>query len=78
MDLRYETPTERTHTVGERVTGVDPYDPQGMRILAGDPEHSAVWRRVSTKSSIQMPPLGRITIDARGSELLRDWISSLK
>lgn len=78
MDLRFETPIEKTQTVREPVTGVDPEDPHGLRLVPGDPEHSAIWRRASATSQIVMPPLGKSIVDSRGSQLLRDWILSLK
>lgn len=38
---------------------------------------SIAYMRVNTNDDIRMPPLARVTIDARGVALLREWIESL-
>ena len=48
------------------------------RIIAGDPDHSAVFVRMSSRAmNVQMPPLATEYIDPNGMDLLRSWITSL-
>jgi len=48
------------------------------RIIAGDPDHSAVFVRMSSRAmNVQMPPLATEYVDPNGMDLLRTWITSL-
>jgi hypothetical protein len=48
------------------------------RIVAGDPEQSALWFRMSQRTpNNQMPPLATEYVDPVGLDLIRTWISSL-
>ena len=48
------------------------------RIIAGDPDNSAVFVRMSSRAAnVQMPPLATEYVDPNGMGLLRTWISSL-
>ena len=48
------------------------------RIVAGDPDMSAVFARPNMRgANIQMPPLATEFVDTAGVELLRTWIQSL-
>lgn len=48
------------------------------RILAGDPEHSAVIRRMERRGdSAQMPPIGTHVVDEDGLAQVRAWIEAL-
>jgi glucose/arabinose dehydrogenase/mono/diheme cytochrome c family protein len=53
------------------------YDDPDMRLIKpGDPQHSAVWRRMSeTSLPYQMHPY-RITVDAQGVALMTEWITT--
>lgn len=48
------------------------------RILSGDPEHSAVIRRMESRgNSAQMPPIGTHVVDEAGAAQVRAWIEAL-
>jgi hypothetical protein len=48
------------------------------RIVAGSPDESALWFRMSERGTrTQMPPLGTEEADATGVDLVRRWIESL-
>jgi hypothetical protein len=48
------------------------------RIVAGDPDNSAVFVRMSSRvMNVQMPPLATEHTDPNGLDLLRTWITSL-
>jgi len=48
------------------------------RIIAGDPDNSAVFVRMSSRAmNVQMPPLATEYVDPTGMDLLRTWITSL-
>lgn len=50
----------------------------GARVVVpGDPEKSLLYRRVVTTTAYRMPPLGPLTADAAGAELLATWIRDL-
>ncbi|MGE0639622.1 MAG: hypothetical protein AB7G12_06605 [Thermoanaerobaculia bacterium] len=52
-------------------------EPAHLRFAAGEPEESAVWRRVSSRVAVtQMPPLGTKLVDREAVELLERWIRS--
>jgi uncharacterized repeat protein (TIGR03806 family) len=76
FDARYDTPLEKQELIDGPVLidqGID-----RPRIIAPhDIWRSIAFMRVNTVDDIKMPPLARETIDTRGVDLLRDWISSL-
>jgi hypothetical protein len=48
------------------------------RIVAGDPDNSAVFVRMSQRgTTAQMPPIATEYVDADGAAMLRAWITSL-
>jgi len=48
------------------------------RIVAGDPDNSAVIVRMSARgTTVQMPPLATEYVDPTGLQTVRDWIKSL-
>lgn len=50
-----------------------------MRIAPGDPQHSVVVERMSSRDPRhQMPPLGSQLVDAEANELLSTWITNLR
>lgn len=74
MDLRYGKPPSAigcTPTPFENVPGVKTLTP-------GDPEHSAIFLRMSTRGSYQMPKLGTHLVDTTAASVVREWITSLK
>ncbi|MBX3732187.1 MAG: PQQ-dependent sugar dehydrogenase [Verrucomicrobiae bacterium] len=76
FDARLETPTALSGLVDGRLLspGTDPRD----RVIApGDPGHSVLLRRLSTRGPGQMPPLASSVADGAGAQLIRDWILSL-
>ena len=53
-------------------------DPLAKVVRPGDLEHSYLWKRMTSNSSImRMPPLGRNVIDQRAADLVAEWINSL-
>jgi hypothetical protein len=50
-----------------------------MRIAPGDPSHSVVLARMSSRNPIeQMPPLGTQLVDTEATRLLTAWIEQLE
>jgi hypothetical protein len=48
---------------------------EGVRVVAGHPERSALWFRMQSRSPVaQMPPLGTKLVDAEGTRLVEQWI----
>ena len=52
--------------------------PGTMRVMAGDPDHSALFLRMRERGNrTQMPPLASEQVDERGSATIRVWIERL-
>ena len=48
------------------------------RVVAGDPDASAIFHRMSQRAiNVQMPPLGTEKADDAGVALVKGWIESL-
>ena len=47
-------------------------------IKPGDPDHSAIFRRMNVRGAGQMPLLDSMHKDEAGLKLIRDWISGMK
>ena len=75
MDLRWETPTEATNLCAP-TQYYNPWFPLDDRVLPGDPDASAVWRRLSARGLGQMPPLATYAVDP-DADVVREWIASL-
>lgn len=76
MDLRASTPIEQTQTVGVMGQGSS-VGGATVRIVAGDKDTSLVWTRMNSLVEGQrMPPLSSHVIDARGLELIGQWIDA--
>lgn len=46
-----------------------------LRLAAGSPEASVLWRRLATRhAALQMPPLGTRLVDAQARDLIAAWI----
>jgi hypothetical protein len=43
-------------------------------VVAGSPDHSAIFRRISNQAE-RMPPVGSSVLDQKAIQLLQDWIS---
>ena len=55
--------------------------PEGTKLVApGDPEHSALWLRLSAPGGtpMAMPPLGRHEVHQEGVELIAAWITAMR
>jgi uncharacterized repeat protein (TIGR03806 family) len=76
MDLRYGTAVAAMNVVG--VAAGLPTTPGALRIAAGNPAASDVWRRATSTTSTRMPPLGTTLVDERGLQSLSAWIDSLR
>lgn len=76
MDLRASTPIGQTQTVD--VMGLSgTVGGATVRIVAGDKDTSLVWTRMnSLVDGERMPPLSSHVIDARGLELIGNWIDA--
>ncbi|MBW2278734.1 MAG: hypothetical protein JRF63_14680 [Deltaproteobacteria bacterium] len=74
LDLRYQVPLEETGIC-------DPmkyFEWAGVpRLAPGNPEGSGILQRFLLLDELQMPSIGRSTIDPFGTSLLRDWIIQL-
>jgi hypothetical protein len=75
MDLRWETPTEDTNLCAP-TQYYNPWFPLDDRVAPGDPDASAVWRRLSARGLGQMPPLATYAVDP-DADVVREWIASL-
>ena len=85
MDFRFsfeakswsELPTFKTvvgKASGFQIPGVGPAT---QRVFPGFPERSSVLHRMHLNNGVQMPPMGRSTVDADGVALVRQWIEML-
>jgi uncharacterized repeat protein (TIGR03806 family) len=76
FDARYTTPLAKQELIDGPILineGIDRPHP----IAPHDIWRSIAYMRADTDGDIRMPPLARETIDAKGMQLLRDWIESL-
>lgn len=75
LDLRFATPLSRTGLFA--LSGRRGPDGYLSRLRPGRPGESEVYRRLSSKGSDAMPPLGRTSLDEPGLALIRAWIEGL-
>jgi len=76
FDARFDTPLVDQNIVSGPVN--DPLGIQGAREVApGSLAQSIMFLRLSTNSSIKMPPLARNVVDSNAVPVLADWIHSL-
>ena len=76
FDARFGTPLDKQSLIDGPVVldqGID----KPRVISPHDIWRSIAYLRVDTVGEIKMPPVGRETIDVKGSALLKDWIDSL-
>jgi uncharacterized repeat protein (TIGR03806 family) len=76
FDARYDTPIEKQEIIDGPVL-IDQGIDRPRIVSPHDIWRSIMFMRVNTTDDIKMPPLARETIDQRGVQLLRDWITSL-
>ncbi len=76
FDARYDTPLEKQELIDGPIL-IDQGIDKPRVISPHDVWRSIVFMRVNTVDDIKMPPIGRETIDEKGVQLLRDWITSL-
>jgi uncharacterized repeat protein (TIGR03806 family) len=76
FDARFDTPLERQELIDGPVL-IDQGIDRPRIVSPHDIWRSIAFMRVNTVDDIKMPPIGRETIDRKGVELLRDWITSL-
>jgi len=75
-DARYLTGLSLAGIIdGELVN--DQGDPDNKVIASGDLTHSMILQRMSTRGTLQMPPLGSNETDSDGITIMSNWISSL-
>ena len=75
FDARFPTPTENSGLLAGVLLNILG-DPSNRVIAPGDPDHSVLLRRISTRGTSQMPPLASNVSDPRGAALLNSWILS--
>jgi uncharacterized repeat protein (TIGR03806 family) len=76
FDARYDTPLEKQELIDGPVL-IDQGIDRPRIISPHDIWRSIAYMRVNTVDDIKMPPIARETIDQKGVELLRNWITSL-
>ena len=76
FDARYDTPLEKQELIDGPVL-IDQGIDRPRIISPHDIWRSIAYMRVNTMDDIKMPPIARETIDRKGVELLKDWITSL-
>jgi uncharacterized repeat protein (TIGR03806 family) len=76
FDARYDTPLEKQGLIDGPVL-IDQGIDRPRVISPHDIWRSIAYMRVNTVDDIKMPPIARETVDQKGVELLRDWITSL-
>jgi uncharacterized repeat protein (TIGR03806 family) len=76
FDARYDTPIEKQEIIDGPVL-IDQGIDRPRIVSPHDIWRSIMFMRVNTVDDIKMPPLARETIDQKGVQLLRDWITSL-
>jgi uncharacterized repeat protein (TIGR03806 family) len=76
FDARYDTPLDRQELINGPVL-IDQGIDRPRVISPHDTWRSIAYMRVNTVDDIKMPPIARETIDQKGVQLLRDWITSL-
>ncbi|MBL9175514.1 MAG: PQQ-dependent sugar dehydrogenase [Verrucomicrobiales bacterium] len=75
FDARFAIPTENAGLLGGVLLNL--LGDSSNRVIApGDPTHSVLLRRLSTRGTSQMPPLASNLADPRGAALLQSWILS--
>jgi hypothetical protein len=56
---------------------------EGIRMVAGDPQHSLLWQLVTTRADAahpdapQMPPIASRVVDTVDTQFITDWIAAM-
>jgi putative heme-binding domain-containing protein len=77
MDLRFDTPIDRTKTLEVRPTLGTFAIAGANRLTPGDPYRSVLYYRMAKLGGGRMPHIGSDFVDAPGLRLIRDWIRQL-
>jgi glucose/arabinose dehydrogenase len=75
-DARPTLSLDQANIVGGNLIA-DHGDPLNKIIVPGDPAHSMMLKRISTRGPGQMPPLATNEVDQQAVDLLNEWIKSL-
>lgn len=77
LDLRFGVADTATHAIGvaPRHGGLGLAEP--AIIAPGDRHRSVLWHRISTPGPLRMPPLGTLSVDEAGAELVGSWIDAM-
>jgi uncharacterized repeat protein (TIGR03806 family) len=71
MDLRFGLPLAAVKSCQPALS----YDVADTKIIApGDPQHSALYLRMSELNSLSMPPLGKRKVDTAALAVMESWI----
>jgi uncharacterized repeat protein (TIGR03806 family) len=71
MDLRFGLPLAAVKSCQPAIS----YDVADTKIIApGDPQHSALYLRMSELNSLSMPPLGKRKVDTAALAVMESWI----
>ena len=77
MELGLDTPVAEMKLINE-VPAHSQFDiVNARRVVAGSPERSVLYHRISRRGTGQMPPLGSTEVDKKAVNLIADWIRSL-
>jgi uncharacterized repeat protein (TIGR03806 family) len=76
FDARFTTPIEKQEIIDGPVL-IDQGIDRPRIVSPHDVWRSIMFMRLNTVDDIKMPPLARETIDRKGVQLLREWITSL-
>jgi uncharacterized repeat protein (TIGR03806 family) len=77
IDLRLETPLDRTKTIN-RVPTLATFDLVDPRLIKpGDAANSSLYQRTLAIDSGRMPPLGTELVDVLGTDAVRRWIEAM-
>ncbi len=77
MDLRYGVPLANAG-VCDKPAQLEDFGFADMLLLTpGDPERSALLRRIRSEDRLRMPPLSTRLVDVPGASLIESWIASL-
>jgi glucose/arabinose dehydrogenase len=78
MQMDLPTPLRRAHVI-DVVPTHDKFDIADARIVApGAPDRSVLLRRISLRTTGQMPPLVSTEVDHKAVEMIKEWIRGLK
>jgi putative heme-binding domain-containing protein len=77
IDLRFDTPIDRTKTLDVRPAQGTFEIPGAQLIVPGDPYRSVLYYRMAKSGPGRMPHIGSEIVDERGLRLIHDWIRQI-